>query len=202
MNLSAESQKTVEAYLAGLRKQLRRLPYEDVNDIVEEIRAHVLDKVSDGAKPETVASTLSALGTPEELAERYQTDELLKRAQNTRSPIVIFRSLLRWATLSFVGFLVFLTSIVGYCVGGGLVVLAVFKLMWPQNTGLWKNIYSDGKWGVNLSFSSGAAPHHTQELLGWWLVPLGFLVGAGLLFLTFRFGNWCIRRFWRPRAWR
>ena len=46
MTFSAESQKTIDAYLLALRKQLRELMDEDVNDIVEEIRAHILDKTS------------------------------------------------------------------------------------------------------------------------------------------------------------
>ena len=94
MTVSAESQKTVDAYLAALRKQLRELMDEDANDIVEEIRAHILDKTTIAEGVEGVSSTLAALGTPEELASRYRTDELLKRAQMTRSPLVSLRSLL------------------------------------------------------------------------------------------------------------
>jgi hypothetical protein len=33
-------------------------------------------------------------------------------------------------------------------------------------------------------------------------VPIGLGLGTLLLFLTFRFGTWCIRKFWRPRALR
>src|SRR5271163_1908175 len=126
MTFPVESQKTIDAYLAGLRKQLRELMDEDVNDIVEEIRAHILDKTSGEDAHDAVSSTLAALGTPEELASRYRTDELLKRAQVTRSPFVILRSLLRWATLSFVGLIVFFVSVVGYCIGGMLVMIALF----------------------------------------------------------------------------
>lgn len=110
MTLSVESQKTVDAYLAALRKQLRELMDEDVNDIVEEIRAHILDKTSGEAPTGSVAETLAALGTPEELASRYQTEELLKRARMSRSAAYILHSLLRWATLSLVGLLVLTIS--------------------------------------------------------------------------------------------
>ena len=33
-----------------------------------------------------------------------------------------------------------------------------------------------------------------DELLGWWIVPLGLLIGAGLFLLTTRFGLWGLRR--------
>ena len=60
-----ETQKTIDTYLAALRKQLRELMEEDATDIVEEIRAHIFDKTSSGGSPEKVSATLAALGTPE-----------------------------------------------------------------------------------------------------------------------------------------
>ena len=198
MTLSAESQKTIDAYLAALRKQLRQLTDEDANDIVEEIRAHILDKASDDASADTVSSTLAALGTPEELARRYRTDELLKRAQVARSPGFTLRSLLRWAMLSFVGLIVFLASAVGYCLGGGLFILGALKLISPRKTGVWGEF---NRHTYSLAFQSGGQ-NGGHDLLGWWLVPIGLILGTVLLFLTFRFGIWSIRKFWRPRAWR
>ena len=126
MTLTAESQKTIDAYLATLRNQLRELMDEDARDIVEEIRAHIRDKTSGDASPQSIDATLAALGTPQQLAVRYRTDELLQRAQLSRSPAIVLRSILRWATLSFVGLLVFVLSGVGYCVGGILVVIGIF----------------------------------------------------------------------------
>jgi uncharacterized membrane protein len=200
MILSAEDQKAITAYLAALRKQLRELLDEDAKDIVEEIRAHILDKTSGNDSAAAVSETLVALGSPEELAGRYRTEELLQRAQAARSGAFLLRSLMRWATLSFVGIIVFLTSVVGYCLGGCLFIIATLKLIWPSGTGLWKTVNGDSSWSLGLGFSNH--PGTGQELLGWWLLPIGFILGAGLIFLTFRFGLWSIRKFWRPRAWR
>jgi hypothetical protein len=202
MILSAEDQKAIDAYLAALRKQLSELLDEDVKDIVEEIHAHILDKTSGDDSAAAVSETLAALGSPEELAGRYRTEELLKRAQAARSGAFLLRSLLRWAALSFVGLIVFLISVVGYCVGGFLFLLATFKLVWPISTGLWKTVYPDGTWSLGFGGGSGNQPGTGHDLLGWWLLPIGFILGAGLIFLTFRFGLWSIRKFWRPRAWR
>lgn len=152
MTFPVESQKTIDAYLGALRKQLRELMDEDVKDIVEEIRAHILDKTSSEDAVDAVSSTLAALGTPEELASRYRTDELLKRAQLTGSPLVSLRSLVRWATLSVVGLIVFLVSVVGYCIGGMLVMIALFKTLNPHTTGLWV-VYESGH-TLSASFGS------------------------------------------------
>ncbi len=197
MTPSAESKKTVDAYLKALRKQLHELMDEDVKDIVEEIRAHILDKTSGDDGAETVAATLAALGTPEALASRYRTEELLKRAQAARSPGFVLRSLLRWATLSLLGVIVFLVSVVGYCLGTGLFILGALKLISPHKTGIW-GVFTTHEW--SLAFQSGGQ-NGGHDLLGWWLVPIGLLMGAGLLVLTFRFDLWSLRKFWRPRDW-
>jgi hypothetical protein len=182
-----------------LRKQLRELMDEDATDIVDEIRAHILDKTSGRSSSEKVSATLAALGTPEELAGRYRTEELLRRAQLTHSPLVSLRSLSHWATLSFAGIVIFVVSVFGYALGGALVIFAALKATFPRATGLWKMVYPDGSWGLNLSFSSGTPPNG-KDILGWWILPIGLFLGGGLLFLTFRFGTWSLRKFWRPRV--
>lgn len=198
MSTAQQSQKAIDTYLSALRKRLSELRDEDVNDIVEEIRAHILDKTS-GGTAQNIAATLAALGTPEELAGSYRSDELLQRAQTTRSPLTRLHGLFRWATLSIVGFVVFWVSVVGYALGGGLVIFAGLKVLWPHQTGLWKTSYPDGTWGLSFSFSSGNAPAG-HELLGWWSLPICLILGTALLLLTFRFGSWSLRKFWRPRV--
>jgi hypothetical protein len=51
--------------------------------------------------------------------------------------------------------------------------------------------------GFSLHLGFSASPPDGQELMGWWLVPVGLSVGAACVWLMMRFGRWCIRRF-RP----
>jgi hypothetical protein len=206
MILSAESQKAIDTYLMALRKQLRPLRSEDANDIVEEIHAHILDKSAGVTAEDIVSTTLAALGTPDELAARYRTDELLKRAQFTRSPVVSLFSLARWATLSLIGLVTFVVSLVGYALGALLVVIGLFKLTYPHNGGIWFDPRPGGH-GIDgsagFSFVGGGTwTHPGQEVFGLWLAPSCLALGALLVFLTFRLGTWCIRKFWRPSALR
>jgi len=198
MTLSIESRKSVDAYLAALRRQLRDLLDEDVKDIVEEIRMHILDKTAEDCSQGAVAAALAALGNPEELAARYRTEELLQRAKLSRTPAYMLHSLLHWALLSVLGLLVFSISVLGYVLGGGLFILGVLKVFNYQHTGLW-GVFTEHEW--SLGFQSGGE-HGGHELLGVWLLPLGLLGGPVLFFLTLRFGMWSVRKFWRPRAWR
>lgn len=197
MTLTETSQKSVETYLKSLRRELRELLDEDVNEIVEEIRTHIFDKTSGSETPEAVAATLAALGTPRELADRYRTEEMVQRAKLARSPKYILRSALRWAGLSLLGALVFAISVIGYSLGGWMFALGFLKLIHPSTTGVY------GTWtdhDSSFSWQSGG-PLKPGELLGWWAVPIGLLIGGALLLLTFRFGYWSIRKFWRPRDW-
>jgi hypothetical protein len=45
----------------------------------------------------------------------------------------------------------------------------------------------------------GTPPEGFHELLGWWIVPIGIVLGAGLYLLTIRFGRWGIRHLRRAR---
>lgn len=202
MTLSAEARGSADSYLAALRKQLRDLMEEDTNDIVEEIRAHILDKTT-GAEPEEVEQTLAALGTPAVLAARYRTEELMKRAEAHRSGAQKTLVVLQRTGAAVCGLAAFAVSVVGYFVGALLVVLGVLKAVYPHGTGLWVGHYPDGTSSVSFSGGSGnVPPANAHDLLGWWLVPLGLVLGAALLYATYRFGAWAIRTLWRPRNWR
>jgi hypothetical protein len=198
MTLPAASQKAIDAYLAALRKQLRELLDEDSRDIVDEIRAHILDKTSAEAEPKDVAATLAALGTPQELAGRYRTDELLERARLSRSPTLVLRRILRWVMLTLIGLIVFLVSGLGYCVGGVLVVIALLKALFPRQAGL--NIDYVPNQSFSAGFGAGSAPPPGHDPIGLWLIPICLLLGGGILFLTFRFSVWSIRKLRRPKA--
>ena len=95
------------------------------------------------------------------------------------------------------GLIVFAASVLGYSFGGFLFMLGFLKLIHPTMTGVY------GQWNdhdKSFNWQSGG-PIKPGELLGWWLVPIGILIGAALLLLTFRFGYWSIRKFWVPRDW-
>jgi hypothetical protein len=194
--MNADQQKSMETYLATLRRQLRDLMEDDVRDIVGEIHAHILDRTSPDPSPEKLAATLAALGSPQQLALRYHTDELVRRAQITRSPALLWRSLFRWAALSLGGMTVFMLSGIGYCIGGMIFVMGLLKLFLPNKAGL--NITHDANsWGAG--FGAGSGPHSGHDPIGLWLIPICLVLGSAILFGTFRLGLWSLRFFARPR---
>ena len=199
MTFPAESQKSIDAYLAALRRQLRDLMEEDARDIVEEIHVHLIDKTSADPSPQSVAATLDALGSPQQLALRYHTDELMRRARLTRSPELLLRTILRWAALSLGGMVVFMLSGIGYCIGGILIVMALLKAFFPRQAGL--NIQYDAHHSfLSAGFGAGSGPATGHDPIGFWLIPICLVLGGGILFITFRLGLWSLHWFTSPRS--
>jgi uncharacterized membrane protein len=184
----------VNDYLARLRASLIGMTVSAREDIVEEIRMHIRERSSD---PESsVDAVLAGLGSPELLAEQYRTGMLVQRARSSRSPFLILRAALRWATTGVEGFIVFLIAVVGYATGGAFLLLALLKPFFPQYTGLWV-----GPNEFNLSFRMGATMTNpappVHEVLGWWLIAVCLVVGSLSLALTTQLLQFLFRRFWR-----
>jgi len=188
----------VEDYLERLRKALSGLRREAVSEIVEELRSHILEKAALGGEgsevtPAAVENVLAALGSPEELAAQYQADDLLERAGRGWSPLLLLRGLLRWASLSAAGVFVLVGCVVGYFLGVSFLLCAILKPLHPQTAGLWRLADEAHSYSLRLGF--GTIPVGSTELLGWWIVPLGLLIGGGLCFLTTQITLWCARKF-------
>jgi hypothetical protein len=200
MNLSTESQQKIDTYLNTLRRLLRGMNEADSREIVEELRSHILDRAAASGEvtPAAVAQVLTALGSPEDIASQYLTDDLLKRAQVNRSPWLILRSLFRWASLSFAGFWILMISLLMYFLAGSLSLCALLKPIHPTTAGLWL-IPDSSATVLSLRLGFGAVPVNGRELLGWWIIPLGLILAMGLVFANLHFGLWCIRKFWQRR---
>jgi hypothetical protein len=192
-----DAQQKIETYLGSVRARLRGIDETDVRDIVTELRSHITDKVaaSGGATPARVHAALAALGAPEELAGQYITDNLLAKAEITRSPVRILDVLFRWASLSVAGFFVLLASIAGYFLGGSFFLCALLKPLHPGTAGLWLIPDASGDSTISLRLGFSTAPSSGKELLGWWILPLGLVIGCGLVVVTTRFAIWSTRRY-------
>jgi hypothetical protein len=202
MTIAGDFQERVDSYLEKLRKGLAGVSREDAREIVDELRSHILEKAAPGGDntPAAVEAALAALGSPEGLAAQYMADDLLSRATKNRSPVLFLRGLLRWASLSFAGVWVLLGGLLGYFLGASFVLCAILKTMHPHTVGLWVLPGETDAYSLRLGF--GNAPAGAREVLGWWIVPLGLLVGGGLCLLTTQFALWCARQYRKSHALR
>jgi hypothetical protein len=143
-----------------------------------------------------VHDTLERLGPPETVAEMYLTENLMVRAETSRSPWVVMRTLFRLAIKSAWAFSAFFVSLVGYMVAVAFFVCAVGKPFYPDRDGLWWNTKSHTLVGLGFIWPE----QFDRELLGWWMIPVGLLAFGFIFFLTTRFARWNIRRMRRSRG--
>jgi uncharacterized membrane protein len=168
----------IESYLTTLRLHLGPLTLAEREEIVREIAAHVRDSAEESGA--SVESVLARLGPAEELAAQYRDGLLIRQASRSFSPLVLLRATLRLATKGISGIVVFSCGVFGYSMGGGLVLTALLKPIFPANTGVWFNdeqLVSSG-----VLFPAPAPPAH--EILGMWYIPLALTAGSLLLLLT------------------
>lgn len=195
MNHPPKVQARIDSYLMNLRRSLGNLPAEEVQEILREIRSHILERAETSAEltEERMVEILQALGRPEDIAPLYQADALVSRARASLSPLLLLRGALRWAMVSMLGFLSFLAALFGYAMGFAFFLTAVLKPFVPDRVGLW--------WGPDsLSLGTRDSASPAVELLGWWIIPVGLLAGTVLVILTTRLLRFLLRfaKFGRP----
>jgi len=185
----------IETYLKRVRNGLRGLPAEEVSDILNELRTHIMERLelAPGPPESAVDTVLQSFGRAEKIAALYVSESLVLRAESSRTPGTVLRSLFYWSTLSIVGFFVFCICLIGYSFGICFFLAAIMKPFHPQGVGLWYQGPDTGHFSLHVG---GFAPHtgEERELLGWWLVPIGCSLGGGTILLTTQFALWSLRR--------
>lgn len=212
-----EVQEAIDRYCAHLAKALRHLPPGEKDEVVEEIRSHVLERVAaeKDPSPHWVGEILQAVGDPGELAAEWTTDLALRRAATSRSPLRLLAATLRWATRGLAGFVAFILTLAGYGSAATFYACAFVKPFFPSRIGLWlgpERTLAFGFWngrsvgteiyGISVrppaSFVLGTlSPTNgpVRELLGPWFIPVGILLGALALVATTLAARWMIATF-------
>jgi len=189
----------IDRYLRRVRTGLRGLPDTEVTDILNELRAHIVERLelAEGSRDAAIDSALQSFGRPEHIAALYVSENLVSRAESSRTPWTILRSLFYWSTLSVMGFIVFMICLIGYTFGVCFFIAALMKPFHPQGVGLW---YRNDPTHFSLHVGGFfGPPGQERELLGWWLVPVGCSLGGGTILLTTQFALWSLRRLRRSR---
>jgi len=174
----------IESYLTALRFNLGPISIADREEIVREISSHIRDSAE---KPGTsLASVLAGLGPADKLASQYRDGLLIHQASRSNSPLVLLRGSLRLATKGIFGTGVFFVGLIGYLMGGGLVLCAFVKPILPANTGVW---FDGGGHFMSSGVLFPPPGSSAHEVLGIWFIPISLTLGS----LTLLFTTWAIR---------
>lgn len=187
-------------YLDDLRARLGGLPPGEIDDIAAELRGHVEERLEErGGGLDAIGVILERLGAPEELAALYRADRQLERALDPAasgfSPWRLVAGVARWATVSVAGGFALLLLVAGYWVAVSFCIAAVTRLFAPGRVGLFR--LTGGEYSLRLGLLA-PPPAGSQELLGFWIVPLGALAGGAVYWVTTRLVRSVAGR-WRRR---
>lgn len=179
----------IDAYMSRLDDALGKLLPADREDILREIHTHIVESTA-GAQDRDAAvdRVLRLLGTPDELAGRYTTENLLIRASRSFSPWLIVRTCWQWAKLGVKGTLAFVLALFGYALALGFTV-SVFLKPFVPSLGWWS-----GPEGFGIIVPEH--PERMHELLGNYFVP----VIAAAAFLSAIGTTQLLRAMMRKRA--
>jgi uncharacterized membrane protein len=161
----------VETYFDQLNTQLSDLPEPRRQDLLRELRAHVLDRLEQVATPtqEDCRNVLKALGTPDEIARQYRMEMILRGSSWTLSPIKVLRTAARWTVAGVQGYLVFVVALTGYLLAASFYICALLRPFFPQNVGFYINEY-----GFNMA---QFPVQHGHEVLPNYFIAITVLAG-------------------------
>ena len=188
MTSQTMADKRIATYLNRLESALRGVSPESKEDILREIRAHIMDSAEHSADlVGAIDRVLRLLGTPEELAARYSAECQLERASRSFSPWLLLRTCWQWAKLGIKGTLAFFIALFGYGMALGFTVAVFLKPFMPSKIGWWS-----GPEGFGI-----IVPDHPEvmhEWLGNYFVPViaaaAFLAAIGTTHIL----RWMMRK--------
>src|SRR5262249_5785090 len=151
-------------YLERVRASLRGLPQPEAEEILLELRGHIVERVR---STHDVAAALGALGDPVEIAREYRNEGALARGECSNSPLVILHGLVLLRRRSWAGWGALALAALGYAWAIALAAASVEKFLSPREVGLWR----PASGSFPRIIVDGAAPTGSRELLGWWFVP-------------------------------
>ncbi len=194
-------QGQIDAYLNRLRRALADLAPAEVAEIVREIHGHIVERAeaTDSFNEAALTRILAALGNPEDIGALYQSRAMVARARVSTSPLLILRTTVRWAAKSIAGLAMSIFALFGYTFGISWLLGAVLKFFHPDRVGLW---VGPQVWNLSMGSLTVAerTREHATEVLGWWLVPIGFIAGPVTLILTTLILRWALRFAFRGKS--
>jgi hypothetical protein len=184
---SGQADERIETYLKRLESALRGVSPEYKDDILREIRAHIMDSAANSADPSgAVDRALRLLGTPDELAARYSAECQLQRASRSFSPWLILRTCWQWAKLGIKGTLAFLVALFGYGLALGFTASVFVKPFMPK-MGWWS-----GPEGFGIMVPDH--PERMHELLGNYFIPVIAAAAFASAIGTTQLLRWMMRK--------
>ena len=181
-----DSGNLIENYLARVEAGLKGGDEGQRQEILAEIRSHLMDRIEElrlqGAENPTEVA-LAAMGDPDALSMQFIA-EGVARDSRSRFPWVLLRAAARVATTGMRGTLVLLLGVVGYAAAFALIAAAVAKVIDPAGVGFWVGPHTGVIWGYPAD--TLGAHELAGRSFGYISIILGFFFLSGTTVLLQR----------------
>jgi len=165
------SRTEVDSFLRGFRRGLATLPADIREDLVEEVRSHLEERLAQGK-----LDLAREFGSADDYAQRFLTELQLSAALSRGTPLRLFTVLVGRATATATVVFVLLPLLLVEISAGMLVSIGLLKPFAADHVGLF--LSADGGL-AGLGWLSRVDGLH--EVLGYAAMPL-FIFGGLLLF--------------------
>ena len=184
------SDQQIDTYLGRVETYLAVLPQVERDDILAELRSHFTERAEQSA--EALASSISAMGSPEEFARGYLDDDTLRRALAGGGPGDVLMSLMRQAPRRIAAVMGFAVVLFFYLFALSFFGIILLDLANPEATGLW---VGPGMEPFFFGMISGSGPGpEVRDIAGIWLIPLALILGTGFTVCGMVLSRWFAKR--------
>jgi len=185
--LSPQANSLLEEYLEKLRKILKPLSPEEREEIVLEIKGHILESLTlfkEGTNEVgNLKIVLEKLGDPKGYAPGFVTDYILDKGVKEKSLSLIFKGLLRWGFSTITGLVSVIFFFALYLLSFSLAIIGILRPFFPKDIGLFVKGGSFEGLGYIKNVSSDP---QIKELLGYAFVPMAIILGLLIFFVATR----------------
>lgn len=167
-----------DAYFAEVGRLLARAG-ADTDELRSDLEAHVADSMAAGSADSELGRrdlALSRLGQPSDYLRPLIADQLIERGTRSYSPSTIARGLSHSVLAGSRRTAIALGFGLGYLLLAIFAGMAILNPLWGEHVGLFRN--ADGTVSAGIVARSAGS----QELLGWWSIPIALLL-TGLLYI-------------------
>jgi acetyltransferase-like isoleucine patch superfamily enzyme len=184
MTEQEKASRLLDDYIKQLGWSLSKLPAQDREEIIQEVQVHLLDRLETSETVEEFRQTLQEFGPPEEYARSFLENYEVSVALASASPWQILQQNFRMIGRRSSAVLPLLVISFLYILSVCLLLIGLLKPLFPKHIGLWATSNPlTFHFGVNLE------PIPSQEVLGYWIIPLAILLGAALFMVTARLSH-------------
>lgn len=177
------SVKIWDSYFRRVSNELRLLDRETADDMSAEIKSHLWQSFEESYQGDEVSALLNViekLGEPEDFLRKNVVEILIESGTRRFSIISITKGLLVNIGTGLMNIILSFLFFTGYLFVLAFGILSFVKIFYPQNVGFFT--WDDGRLVVGYTSN----PEFSNELLGYWIIPVMLLLSVILYVLLTR----------------